>query len=331
MPTKADRKVAKGLSVKLMGEDMLQERWEAMFRDHEPMEEDHCYGLPVDSRRRGLVGSFTYAENVRWNKRLLLQLHRAGLLELLDLRFEPGESVDDDPEEIAQVRLKFPPDTPKLGQLITKVRSEERARFDRGFNQLDNLLEGQRCIARVLAELYEIDPSQRVCGGCPVCRSRGRAAEACPPLAVDAGLLGVHKSEAVINWPDPLNPAQRSNFAHHLRLAVLRKNVRRFLAPAEHFEKTLALLPEAMPSNSPERYRLDPFDHTTVIATPPDETLVFLHLGAISPHAFALAHDRRAVHLCTRGTPMLDADGRGVHVHEQCFLYHSPDAWLHAS
>jgi ATP-dependent DNA helicase RecQ len=331
LPTQADRIVAKGLSVKLMGEDMLQERWQAMFREHEPMEEDHCYGLPVDSRRRGLVGRFTYAENVRWNKRLLLQLHRAGLLELLDLRLNPAEPVDDDPEEIAQVRLHFSPDTPKLGALVSKVRTEERARFNCGFEQLDKLLEGKRCIARVLAELYDIDPSGRVCGGCHVCRSRGRLPEACPPLTLDSAPLDVHRSEMVINWPDPLVHAQRSDFAHYLRLAVLRKKVLRFLVPAERFEKTLALVPEAMPAESLERYRLDPFDHTTVITTSPDGPLVFFHLGAISPYAFTLAHGRRAVHLCTRGTPMLDTDGRGVHVHEQCSLNHSPDAWLQTS
>jgi ATP-dependent DNA helicase RecQ len=334
LPTKRDRDVARRLSVKLMGEDMIQERWDAMFRDAEAVEGAALsYLLPVDSRRRGLVGQFTYAENVRWNKRLLLQLHRARLADLVDLKLNPPEAAPDaneDPEELAQVRLHFSPSTRALGALITEVRAEERARFDRGLEQLDDLLSAKRCASRALADLYDIDASERVCGGCPVCRARKREPDECPALAFDPAPTGVHHGELVINWPDPRLAAEREDFLHNIHLAVIKKGIRRFLIPASHFDRTLPMLRGAFETNSTERYRIDPYDNATIIATPPEETLAFLHLGSIPQYAFGFARDRSAVHLCTRGTQTVDADGRGIHVHESCFLYHNPEAWFFA-
>jgi ATP-dependent DNA helicase RecQ len=334
LPTARDREVARRLSVKLMGEEMIQERWDAMYRDAEAIEGDTLsYLLPVDSRRRGLVGQFTYAENVRWNKRLLLQLHRAGLAELVDLKLNPSEAfpnAEDDPEELAQVRLHFSPDTKTLGSLITEVRAEERERFDRGLEQLDEMLEAKRCASRVLADLYDIDASERVCGGCSVCRARKREPDACPALAFDPALPGVHHGEFVINWPDPRLVTEREDFLHNMHLAMIKKGIRRFLIPAPYFERTLTLLHRALQTNSTELYRIDPYDNASIIATPPEEKLAFVHLGLVPQYAFGFARDRSAVHLCTRNTPTMDEDGRGVHVHENCFLYHSPEAWFFA-
>src|SRR5260370_29919175 len=117
----------------------------------------------MSSRRTELIGTRTYKENIAWNKRLLLQLHRAGKLELLDLELRDPESPDEEREEWAHVRVAFPPNTPNLCELITPQREQEMEHFRQGVKQLDQLLAGEKCAARMIARLYGIPSHQRAC------------------------------------------------------------------------------------------------------------------------------------------------------------------------
>ena len=127
-----------------MTAEKLQERWDAMFQQSESLN-DFRYRLPTNAKRAGLIGTFTYAENVRWNKRLLVQLHRAGLLELLDVSHRKIEAGNDEFEEWAEVRVKFPPHAPDLGARASEMRNREVLNFRRGFDQLDELLGAKKC------------------------------------------------------------------------------------------------------------------------------------------------------------------------------------------
>ena len=335
LPTEKDQRVARNLSVKLMTPDMLQQRWDSMFQ-HAKHIEDYRYRLPVNARRIGLVGTFTYAENVRWNKRLLVQLHRAKLIELLDVKREPSASEDEDPEEWAEVRVAFPPDARDLGERTSEMRARESTNFTRGFDQMDELLDGTKCIGRVIQKLYGMESDQRVCGGCPNCRARDFSPGSCPPLRFPEtnGNANAHSCVSVSNWPDPFQPALRGDFFAFFNLLLTRKQFRRFFVPERRFDELLTLFRAELPSNSLERYRVDPLrDDPTLnaTATEPSETFVFLHIGMVSQSAIAFARGRSAVHLRCGFSDALDADGRDVFVREEAHTYHSPEAWLSAS
>jgi ATP-dependent DNA helicase RecQ len=87
-----DRKVAKGLAPRLLKPETLQGRWEGMWREAvRPNPTRDEYKIYLDSRPGNLFATETYKEHVRWNKRLFLQLLRAGLIELLgyDVEYPP--------------------------------------------------------------------------------------------------------------------------------------------------------------------------------------------------------------------------------------------------
>src|SRR5262249_1881556 len=147
LPSRHDREVADGISVRLMKPELIQQRWEAMFAAAEDRGE-YTYALPVATRRTALLGARTYGENIRWNKRLLLQLERAGLLEFVDLELRDPPSPEDDHEEWAIVKVRFPPRTPRLGEQIAPQREEELAHFRGGLEKLDEFLAGAKCASR---------------------------------------------------------------------------------------------------------------------------------------------------------------------------------------
>jgi len=319
-----------------MTAERLQERWDAMFRQNEHVS-GYRYRLPTNAKRTGLVGTFTYAENVRWNKRLLVQLHRAGLLDLLDISRRRTESDNEDPEEWAEVRVKFPPHARDLGQRASEMRERELENFRKGFNQLDKLLAGDQCVARIIQKLYGMTPEQRACGGCPSCRQKGLPAEECPRLLFSGPPPSGQDGVSVANWPDPFRPDQRHDFFMLFTVLVTRKLLRRFLVPERYFGKLIALFRSHVPSNRPELYRIDP------IRTNPDfqaraefiggetsETLVVFHCGSTCAQAIALGRQRKSVHLRCGFALATDADGRDLSVCEGHRLYHSPKAWLSA-
>lgn len=335
LPTEKDRRVARNLSVTLMTSEMLQQRWDAMFQHHRHVE-NYRYRLPVNARRTGLVGTFTYAENVRWNKRLLVQLHRAKLIELLDVTREQSESSDEDPEEWAEVRVAFPPDARNLGERASAMRALEIANFTRGFDQLDELLDGTKCVGRIIQKLYGMESDQRVCGGCPNCRVRDFSPGTCPPLRFPEthSNATAHPCISVSNWPDPFQPALRGDFFAFFNLLLTRKQLRRFFVPERRFDELLTLFRSELPSNSLDLYRVDFLrDDVTrnTTAGEPSERFVFLHIGMISQSAIVFARGRSAVHLRCGFSDALDADGRDVFVREVAHTYHSPEAWLSAS
>ena len=81
---------------------------------------------------------------MRWNKRLLLQLHRAKQIEVLELKLLPPQQPDGETEEWAVVKVNFQPNTPKLGELITHQREEEMRYYKSGIEQLDDFLAAKK-------------------------------------------------------------------------------------------------------------------------------------------------------------------------------------------
>jgi ATP-dependent DNA helicase RecQ len=323
----ADRKTAESITVSLMTPEMIQQRWEAMFTHRKDI--DHlCYELPVAARRNQLVGQRTYGENVRWNKRLLLQLERAGLIELLDLRLEPGSSPDEEPEEWVRVRVKgFQPHTPKLGERIAAQRDEEVARFRAGLNQLNNFLLKNACSGRIIGKIYAMQSHQRRCPGCPHCRAQGRPPAGCNPLPLPAAASPVAnpQSEWVEGVPDYSTPHSRVRLVDAISRCVTSKHLLHFWCAPEHHDELLRCFAEAFPSNTMNLHRLDPFRDFAQLGSATAWPVVFLHFGTVNPHALEMGRCFPSVHLYS-GRPT--GDGRDVVVNERFRRWTSLDAWL---
>lgn len=323
-----DRRTAEAITVKLMRPDTIQQRWVSMIRRGEYI--DHLrYKLPVAARRNSLLGGRTYRENIRWNKRLLLQLKRARHLELLELERRQPESPDDDPEEWASVQLKFQPDTLALADLIKDQRDEEAAYFRSGLEKLDELLAGTSCSARLIAGLYGIHAGQRACPGCPRCRRLGGIPLDCQPLAFPEPPSdnGMADSLWVEGIPSYTGVENRARFADMLSRCVTRKGLRQFYCPADHHAAVLACFADAFPRNSTELHRLDPLDGETKISTAATPPLVFLHFGKVDPTAIKLGRGHPSIHLFSGHH---ETDGRDIAVTENFdrWLF---EAWLSAT
>jgi ATP-dependent DNA helicase RecQ len=320
-----DRITAERITVKLMRPEMIQKRWEAMIRNAERL--DHLlYALPVGVRWTGLLGTRTYKENVRWNKRLVLQLQRAKRLDLVDLARRPPSSPEDDPEEWVTVKLAFPPDTAALSELIKDQRNEEATYFYEGLDKLSALLSSETCSARCIAKLYGIDRGQRECPGCPRCRMIGCAPLDCEPLAFPEVRPACSEEASlwVENAPSYAGHTHRMLFVDALSRCVTDKGLRQFYCPQDHYEIVLGCFAEALPQNTRELHRLDPLHPGTKVSPAATLPLVFLHFGKVDPKAVTLGRSYPCIHLfCGHH----GNDGRDVAVTENLRRW-TFEAWL---
>jgi ATP-dependent DNA helicase RecQ len=86
-----DIALARDLAPKLLLPETLQRRWAALWATAEALDEyQQTYRVRLDAKPANLRGSRTGRRNVSWNKRLLLQLVRAGRLDLEDVHVEPA-------------------------------------------------------------------------------------------------------------------------------------------------------------------------------------------------------------------------------------------------
>lgn len=323
-----DRKTADGITVDLLKPETIQKRWAAMFK-HSKQMGDFCFELPVGTRYGHLLGTRTYRENIRWNKRLLLQLERAGLVELLDLKFEPSSVPDAEPEEWVVLKIKngFSPNTPRLAELIQAQRDDEATRFRAGLVELDKFLLQTACSGRSIGKLYDMAAHQRRCPGCPYCRAKGRPPAGCEPLAFPAASppQANEPAEWVEGLPDYLSPASRVLFVDAISCCVMSKRLRHFCCGAEHYESVLCCFAEAFPKNTLDLHRLDPLSGSAQLSSAAAWPVVFLHFREVNPYAIQMARSFPSVHLYSG---RLTGGGRDIVVDEGFRRWPSLDAWL---
>jgi ATP-dependent DNA helicase RecQ len=332
LPTTRARKIAKGITVRLMRPEMIQKRWQAMFNKNEHIAE-HDYALPMSSRRTDLVGTRTYSENVRWNKRLLLQLFRADLLELLDIQQRKPSEDDDEREEWAIARIKFPPSTPALADKIADQRKDEVLHFQQGLELFDAFLDKKRCAARQFADLYRIPDTQRACSGCPRCREKGHAPAQGSPLETPTVQPPAVRptTHMVENFPSPLGHSERPEFTNAIFRAVTQKGLRHFICPEKDYDTVFACFSDAFSESDRTQYRLDVLDDTWAPGLGASYPLVFLHLRDINQRAFAAGRCFRSDHLFCGILNQHDLNGRHVSVNEGAQRWNDAESWLSES
>jgi ATP-dependent DNA helicase RecQ len=309
LPTKQDYHIAKGLSPKLMREDSIQQRWEALWKSRNPInEDDYRWELCLNSKRQTLVGVRTWSENVRWNKRLILQLRRAQKIDLLNARYDAAEDEDSDPTEWVEVQLKtgFAPDSPRVGDSITEQRNEELANSRLGLDQIDAYHQSSRCISRILRTLYG-DGTRRVCGGCRWCRREGRPAGLLPRVEFEVvAQRDVAPRIAIVeNCPAP-DASHSRDLAGVVRRCIEQKGIHRFAAANTVFTSLFPVVTSAFAYRGDQHYRLDDVDRKQPFLLNRNEQIVVFHFGEIEPSAAGLDRGGQVVHLLGKGLSFQD-------------------------
>jgi ATP-dependent DNA helicase RecQ len=322
LPTRKDQEVAKGLAPKLMTPDLLQERWVSLWESREPASgnppPEYVWKLCLNAKRQGLHGGRVWRENVRWNKRLVLQLLRAGKLQLRDVEYR-YEEEDADPTEWVEVKILFQPESPHVGASITEQRQEELRSLNRGFEQMDNYLRGDCCIGRILRKLYG-ENTQYVCAGCRFCRVDQRPAGVCPVLQFDLHELPrCPRYRVVGGCPDPGRPAEERDFLRLVRRLIEEKGIRRFAADHVVWERLLPFFAQLLPQR-PRPYRIDDLDAEPPFDVLPGETVAVFHLGSLSERGARFGRAEEVVHLL----------GEGVAQRQIRFLSPCAEGWVHA-
>lgn len=313
MPAPGDQETAEGLGPKLLRPNTIAKRWQGLWATAQPTDASNFeYELRVDARPEHLLGARTYKEHVRWNKRLLLQLQRAGHLDLLDLRLEASPMPDEDGGEWLRVRLKFPPGTGEVATLVEEPRQVELKSMKEELAQMVALLaKDSPCFSWRFASVYGRNSTIRVCGGCPPCRAAGRKprpAERCPELEVPE-LADAHPALHVVTDA----PARGGTGSDGAWTAALRKilgtsRARRFLCRTEDREWLQRLFDRA-DQHRKWWYRIDTTEGRRV-RLGPDEVAVVFHGRHRDEPALEMAQGKAIHHVFEDGASLLDSSGR---------------------
>lgn len=310
LPAPGDEDVARTIAPKLMRPDTIQRRWEALWQSEVPVEpERYIHKLCMEAKGKDLIGARTFDEHVRWNKRLVLQLFRAGQLDLEDLSYESREDGDGDPVEWVTVRLRFSPTVDRVGELVRAQRAHELQVIEEGSKRMERCIKGTSCIGRLLRDAYGPDLTQYVCGGCPACRRQGRQDVDCPSLAVPQRVVTEPAIGIIAQAPDARRPEDLGEWIRMFRM-LCTKGVRRFACEGRHRAAVLAACGEADPSGR-RRYRIDAVDEAPAFLIAPGDVLVAFHLDEVSASALALRSGRQLFHVLSKGIRgSLDVEGR---------------------
>jgi len=326
LPTDRDIKVAKGLAPTLLSEMVAQQRWESMWQSREVVSEDrHIWKLCTDARRTGLLGTRTWNENIRWNKRLVLQLLRARKLELLDIEYQ--EAVDADPTEWVTVRLHFPPSSPSIGGSISEQRDEELKAAHQGLMQMLDYINGERPICRILQKIYGTE-TQRVCASCPGCRREKRSFAYCPKLEYEVSATTRPTCTVITEVPNPLQKSGAALLRSKLRQIIRHKKIICFACAPSNHDLMLNLFAQMFHETDYDLYRVDSLPSEPPFEIRPDEVIVLLHIGRLNSEALDLRAGEEMVHMICSGVNYLDINGRYPGEAEGWQLYPTLDYWL---
>lgn len=312
LTSKRDIEIAKGMAPKLLTKKVAQQRWSAL-RDSalKDDEENHIFLLNTAARREDLIATRTYKENVRWNKRLILQMLRARKLDLIDIERIPSEERNGERDEWVRVRLRFSPDDPNVIDSLEEFREDEIKTLKEGLEQMLEYLNGRHPICWLLKKLYGPEV-QRVCGGCSDCRSQNLPFAQCGPLEFETSTQsGVSTHTLISSFPDFQDVRDTMSRRQLLRKLVGVAKIRRFAVAPEFFELVLKCFADAFGPESTELFRLDPLSADIPIIFG-EEPLVVFHVGNFNSATTHLRTGSDVINIVSRGVPILEHSGRFI-------------------
>lgn len=328
--TLRDEALADGMGPTLLLPKTIQQRWESLWRTRQQVESrTHVYRINLRTKRDTLVGTRTYEENVRWNKRLLLQLYRAGQIDLRNLQ---AEIIEGEKAEWATLELRFPPESPDMMTLIGDVRNEELRILESGLARMRTCVLNRARVCVVLAKLYG-KGTIRVCGGCDGCRDEDRPVDECPPLPIQKSssstpimevVAGLPPFEVIRTGPHPL--------AQWIRRTAKARKVRRFACAEEDLSMLNRICKEAF-GGDPQPYRVDGLGEDKREWECPfrlnlDEDLVVIHARSVHKGAWNLKAGRVISQWICLSCDPVDDRGRQWLDYAGIRPHHAPETWI---
>lgn len=277
--TERDKRVGKGLAPRLLTSETLNDRWSALWGSRRLVDADAgIFEVNCAARKEEFVGIRTYAENVRWNKRLLQMIHRAGLLTVVGLHSERVEDGSDNFIEWVRIQeIRFSPLEANVGAKLSADRENELNNISRGFSALEKCAEGKP-VCRELQSYYGAEVV-RACGSCLACRRGGEPKRSC-------GLL---------EWPEDGMPSRpivdvvpmrrinigkgRADWIMAIRRTIDQKITDRFVVSNADFPAASSLFRDATGGPTLRRYRLDCVNDARVPPFSVGDRIVALHLS----------------------------------------------------
>ena len=327
LPTTRDREVAAGLLPTLLGPDLIRLRWSTMLHSARSAGDGRVLSLPMDAKHQRLLGYRSYGENIRWNKRLVLMMARAGLVELVELASEQDPDAPGEYVEWVSLISKFPPQAEDLPDRLAEPRRQELVTGSQGLLALDKYQSGERPICRLLRREYG-DDTQVVCGGCPACRGHEADRHSVPPLDFDNLPPTNPKLEVIASTESFATPRAILRFAERIRDLMADAGPRRLmLAPALAIDIRQALA-EVLPPDGRGWYRIDDSSDVDRIIVGPNDHLLCVHNTEPDRRLMSLRQGRRVSHLFPTGAKISDPNGRVVLSDAGAAFFTSLDQWL---
>lgn len=321
----ADRATATALLPKMLGPQLIGLRWRTMLEDATD-EDEGILSIPTNAKHDLLMGGRSYGENIRWNKRLLLMMARAGLVELVDLSFEEDAAAPDGRVERVRLRCQFPPADPGLAAMLKMPRERDLRAAKDGVESLDQYLRGDRKICRLLRRQYGPDTIV-ACGGCIACSHQPRDRYSVPLLDFDP--LPQTKPRLDVVATQILSSGEQAMRRLSDRLAALIADHGRthiLLAPTLH-PAMIAALGARLPRNGSDLYRLDSACEIGRLVIDPSTHLVAVHDRTPDRTMLGLRAGDRVSHLMPKDAVITDANDRVLLTHEGASFYPSYDEW----
>jgi ATP-dependent DNA helicase RecQ len=303
VPKRRDERVASIMGPTLLSDpEKINGRWRAMWETRSALLDENeevitgVFRLRTDVQPTHRFGSQSYSENVRWNKRLLLMMDRAGLVRIESIAWE-RVSEDAVPCEFAVVRpccqtmeLDY-----GLADLLAQHRQSEIEAIRRASDSLVRYFRRETPVCRELKAHYGSNTS-RACGSCAACRSRGEQSVVAGPLSLDEESAVTQPLVQVVQAPRLDYLQSHPILVQALRQVLQSLGINRFVVDGAHRDAFETLIDRA-DDNGYLPYRIDDLNGYEQRSINPKEIVLVLHVDAIDLHAGALnRHGRSVVH-----------------------------------
>lgn len=320
-----DRAVATGLLPTMLGPDLIALRWKTML-DAARDEEDGVLSLPTNAKHQRLMGGRSYGENIRWNKRLLLMMTRAGLIDLVDLSFEADDAEPDGRVERVLLRCRFVPSDPKLATRLQAPRSAEMTEARAGVDAMASYLDGTAKVCRLLRRAYGAE-TIIACGGCFACRGEVFDRFSVPILDFDPLPPTSPRLEIVATeWYSTGGTAMAVLF-DQLGDLVSEHRVRQIVCTADLLAAVTEGMAERISPAGRHLYRLDGAGETAGFSVEPGDHVVAIHGRVPDRSLLRLRAGARISHLFPRDAVLVDGNDRVLLTHDGARFFPTLDAW----
>lgn len=287
VPTRRDLRVALSMGFTLLKDPRkIDGRWEAMWRSRKTAtdannEPTSSFRIRADVQPEHRFGQQSYAENVRWNKRLLLMMERARLIRLEGLDWDSG--ADDERVEWVTLRPLVPTVSLHPADLLAEPRRVEQDAMRRAADSMLRHFDGTRAVCRELRDHYGKE-TRRACGSCASCRTGEEEAVGLVSLHFDSETLVTQPRVQLVPCPALNDPSAYSELVQAVRQLLQSAEIPRFVVPSRLRIEVERIFEHAERGGA-RPYRMDDLDEEVAMTVEPHERLVVLHSMAIDKGA----------------------------------------------